>query len=247
MALSKTHLIVTLISCLKLGKEDLFKELIPYVLLPDAIRCYGIARTATHFEVSTITGKASKFIFPNKDELKQLTDENFSQYILSQEKYEQVAVGDATSLSTFAKTNAKIDNDVFNGCFIHLLQDSIYDDYIREVIDMSRRLENGEFYFNGETYDAKSVRTLIGKIEEQEFQFLQKMLMDLACIKADQNWFNTVVRPALEKAYPEKMVDCTMKYITIQDTEAEKLISDEKVEMICNNMINACIPFLRGI
>lgn len=248
MALSKTHTLAFLIGLNRKGKRHLFEQMLPGVLLPDAIRCYGLSRIVTHFEKHYITGEASGIEFPAISKLKTLDKDKVANLRivnaenLSGEKldYEQVAIGDETSLTAFKMMNSHLPNLDFKSIQIHLIQDSVYDEYIRQVIDCSlRRYPGNIFKFEGKVFDAKQVRQLISEIEEQEFRFMCDIYERENGEKINQEWFDNNVRTVIESAYCPQMAEKTLGFIKIDNDSPKPChLPDYKVSGIVSALIS---------
>lgn len=255
MALSKTHILVTWLA-FHLHDEIHFnvRDIIPYAVLPDAIRCFNFGenvknnRVISHFEKNPTTGSASWMVYPSKAEIKVLDDrivQSLGMHI--EPDYNQVAIGDETSMGSFIEHNNMLESEVLLGVYLHLIQDVIYDEYVRQKINCYRRRIDGTFSFKGEVYDAKSVRKLISEIEEQEFRLLAKKFERITGEKPDQAWFERTIKPLLDEAYSPKMAECTWKYILVNlEGEYPKHLQDEECEYIINRMVRLsekCLNF----
>lgn len=256
MALSKTHATVTLLALLRCSdlKKDAIsiwkKHFIPYVLLPDAIRCYNFGegipnnRVISHFEINHFTGKPSWMRFPDSRQIKVIDETVIAGLEKHVENdYRQVAIGDTTSIETFREHNKGLDSVVYRGCEIHLMQDIVYDDFIRQVIDCDDRYDNGgKFFFDKKEYDAKSVRTLISTIEENEFYVLSQMIKDEFGIIINKEFFEEHVKNALKQSYSQKMAESTWKYITFSDNvEILNTITNEQIRNVVEEMVRATV------
>lgn len=246
MALSKTHILVSALAYHRKKIEYNFEKLIPLLVLPDAIRCFNFGskvknnRVITHFEVNPKTEKPSGMTFPSIAELKTLTDEKIQNMHMHVEPdYKQVAIGDKTSIPAAVSYNSKLETEEFLQILIHLIQDLVYDGYIRKKIDCSKR-SKGIFTFKGESYDAKGVRSLITKIEEQEFRILAKKYAEETGVVPNMEWFEKNVKTAFESTYYDKMAESTWKYISVDlDSDIERLLTDAECDDIVEKMIDA--------
>ncbi len=233
MALTKFHVVAFLVAANRQGVDDNYiKRAIPYVILPDAIRCLGLSRTITHFEIGN-NGIANGIAFPT--DIKSITSS--SELIPLCETngiYNQVAIGDTTSLEKFAAMNEKhLPSWAFNFIKLHLQQDICYDAYIREVIDCSHRYDAGNpFYFNSAAYDAKSVRVLITEIGEQEFRALCRIYERESGVKISQEWLDRIAAPAIKEAYSPIMAAGALSHMRIGNKAKSpaRLVSEEQLE-----------------
>ncbi len=257
MALSKTHLSNLLLAILRMSETnkeamEIFSNMIPYAVLPDAIRCFKFGdnipnnRVVSHFEINPATGKASGMTFPSIDELKVLDENIISSLTMNVEAdYSQVGIGDETSMSAFVQLNREyLDAKEYIGIKIHLTQDKIYDEYVRTLIDCSERRKTGLFHFKGSDYDRKNVRSLISEIEEFEFRVLCCMISEEFGINVDKAFFEEWVKPALDKAYCPKMSETTWKYINFSDESIPNHISEEQAKDVLEKMVKATIGVL---
>lgn len=242
MALSKTHI---LLSALAFHRKRCMPELrVPFVVLPDAIRCFNYGnfvpnnRVITHFEIHPVSQRASWIRFPSIDELKTLDDDKIQSYQMEIESdYNQVAIGDETSIETFKKHNLGLEPEEFLGIHLHLEQDKIYDEYVRQKIDCTER-QKGIFKFKGKIYDPIEVRKLITEIEEQEFRILVKKVTAEMGIIPDINWFEKNVFVTLRSAYCTKMAECTINNIKVDlSSEFPCHLSDEECNGIVEKML----------
>lgn len=242
MALSKTHALCTAMAIISSGTKFI-PEMIAYAVLPDAIRCFNFGdgiknnRVISHFEVHPVTGLASGMVFPEPEELKMLTDEMVQKKVVHVEgDYHQVAIGDTSNLGAYIQLNTHLPEIEFKGIFNHLLQDSLYDNYVRSLIDISEK-SDGKFRYNvtGEMYDATSVRKLIGDIEQQEFRYLASIFEKETGFKTNE-YFESVVFPAIRSAFCEKMAETTIKYINLNDDSVEVAPND-----VCKKIVDQMI------
>lgn len=215
------HTLVTLLGHLgnKTKKEDVEKELdaeIAYVLFPDAIRRYCGPRQYSHFEEHpTNKGEISWMEYPS--DIKHVTREVME----SQDKYlaENIppcVLGENTHIETFEEHNEHLSPEYFSGVKKHLTQDVVFDDFIREKIDCSKKF-NDEFTFKGKKYDGKGVRTLIADIENQGLYVLACMIHKAYGITANQEWFDKHVKQNLDGVYPQDLADGTYQYMHIPE------------------------------
>ena len=208
------HSLVTLFATKDQNIEEFEKEL-PYVLLPDAIRRYSGPRQYSHFEQGQNGEGHSWMEFPL--DIKGMTEESIQKgprYLLPDIK--PCALGERTSVPVFEEHNGFLPNDYFAGVKKHLIQDIIFDKFIRKTIDCSQKL-NHEFTFRGEQYDDKGVRKLITDIEEHGMYVLAYMLNQSCGITANQEWFDEHVKKVLDREYPREIADSTYKYMKIPE------------------------------
>ena len=199
-------------------KSEEFTERLGYVLLPDAIRAYSGARQYSHFERSRDGYDTSYWSFPC--DIKHCTKESIQKdindygHLVSDIK--PCAIGEDTDIRTFYATNVHLPEVMFTGIEMHLKQDIVFDDFIREEIDCSDKY-NDVFRFNGRKLNGKEVRSLIGDIEQHGIYILAHRIFDETGIKITNNWISDIVSPILYEEYPENLADKTLGFMHIRD------------------------------
>lgn len=218
------HVLVTLLSVE--GDIQKFRNEIAYVLLPDAIRKYTGVRQTSHFESNCINNITSWMKYPLN--IKELSKENINETVdqcLSPE-ITPCCIGETTQIDEFYKHNKHLPLIYRLAVEKHLIQDWIYDDFIRSVIDVSEKFE-GIFYYNNTMLDSTEIRKLIAKIEEDGFIILAKLIYSKYRIKANQDWLDKNVYEVLKKIYPEDLADTTYSYMKIRE-DVNKAITNNK-------------------
>lgn len=222
------HSLVYLSALAKDGVADLekFKKGIPWTLLPDALRCYTGNREYTHFEESsTIDEDISWIEFP--EDLKEVSKDNLPSMHLA-DGIQNAVIGETTHIDTFHEHNAE--HSKYGPLRIHLEQDVILDNVIRELVDC-RDKYNGSFKVNttGEKIDGQELRRRIAAFEKYGFLHFAKNIYERTGILVNQQWFDENVREALEQTYSQDMTDSTYKYMKI-DPEIERRIANQDFE-----------------
>lgn len=210
------------------NEEELSKE-IPYVLLPDAIRKYTGLRQYSHFEVNPSNGDASWLKYPT--DLKVMSSESIER----QPKYlaadlKQGVLGEETDISLFEKYNKHLPKEQYLGIKKHLVQDKIFDKWIREEIDCSKRDEN-VFKFQQKNFKGTDIRRIITEIEYQGLYLLAYMNYKAYGITTNQEWFDKYVKERLDIAYPKDLSDKTYQYMRIPDYIEEKISNHDWSEL----------------
>ena len=235
------HSLVTLFGLR--GDVEEFEKQIPYVLIPDAIRRYCGPRPYSHFE-ETPDGKDISYIhFPLN--LKTLTKENIgNERMHLANGYKLCVLGERTHIDKFEQTNGDLPPTYYAGVKKHLVQDVIFDKFIRDEIglDWSKRFDSmyspeettgkniGIFIFSRpvkkpdgqvemieETLDGNGVRKLIADIENQGLYILAYMLHKSYGITANQEWFDKHVKVPLDETYSKDLADGTYQYMKIPE------------------------------
>ena len=135
------HSLVTLFGLR--GDEKEFERQVPYALVPDAIRRYCGPRPYSHFEETPDGKDVSYMHFPKS--LKLASKENIgNERMKLAEGYRPCVLGEKTHVEVFEKYNGDLPPVYFSGVKKHLVQDVIFDEFVREGIglDTSRRYES---------------------------------------------------------------------------------------------------------
>lgn len=223
------HSLITL--CSVDGNIERFREEIAYTLLPDAIRYYTGVRQYSHFEINIINGEISWMQFPV--DVKNFSKETWEQT----EKFlapdiPEAKTGEETQVQVFEQTNTHLPKDMFHCIKRHLLQDKVYDEFIREKIDMYRKLE-GKYFFMGKEYSDSEIRPLISQLEtEGVILLIGKIYADYG-ITVEQEWMDKNVSEVLEKMYPEEMYHNTRKFLKLEDKVQHILKNHQYDRKIC--------------
>lgn len=217
------HALVTLLAFD--GNIEKFEKQIPYILFPDAIRKYTGNRSCSHFE-QDIDGKDVSWIkFPTEiKELDKIKTKKLEKY-KSKNLSKGVLCG-KNDIEMFEKTNLHLNKNQFYGIKKHLIQDDIFDDFIREQIDTTGN-EKGLFKFKQQELTGKEVRDLILDIENYGVYLLASIIYIKYGITTDQKWFDTHVRDILKEEYPEELAESTYAYMKIPK-KYNKLIVEHK-------------------
>ena len=211
----------------KNGDIEKFKQGIAYCLLPDGIRAYIGARPYSHFEENPTQTDVSWYRFPN--DLKNLTKEkaNIQDRHLADIQMKS-CLGETSQVSKFVETNQHLSNDYYEGVLIHLIQDYIFDEWIRETIDCSNKYEpNAVFGFQGNQYNSLEIRQVIGDLEQYGFYLLAYICFEKYGIVANQEWFDKNVFEVLKDIYPLDLANSTYKYMKIPDSINEKITNKD--------------------
>ena len=205
------------------GDEERFKKELPYVLLPDAIRMYTRDRQYSHFEQGK-NGDVSWMSFPlNVRHMDQQTIAETDKHKVDAEFIPKCCIGEETILSAFEEHNKHLPDPYFNGVASHLIQDRVFDAFVRSKFDCTDQYED-RFRHNGTEYDGPGFRKLIADTEQQGYYTLAKYMYDKYGITANQEWIDSVVVPSLQESYPPDMAENTHKYMKI-DPEINELIT----------------------
>ena len=89
-----------------------------------------------------------------------------------------------------------------------------FDTFIRDEIDCSKKYDD-VFEFQGDTFDGKGVRGLIGDIEQHGIYVMAHRLYEKQGITANQAWFEENVKPALDDQYCADLSGKTFSFMKI--------------------------------
>lgn len=221
----------SLVTMLKSKDLNEFKKVIPYVLLPDAIRCYTKERRFSHFETEPLSGESNVLIFPI--EINKLGQLNLNDYIKKDIPLKSAAIGELSSMAAFEENNQHLDNIVYQGIKEHLYQDILFDDWIREIFDCSGKYED-VYKVNNQQMSGNEFRKFITEFEMDGLICLAFKCHEKFSIITNNQWFAENVFEPLSKVYPEFMCNSTCRYMVIPD-EINKMITDNKWEELLNS------------
>lgn len=195
-----------------------FQERIGALVFPDAVRAYARPRQYSHFEQAKDGTDVSWWKFP--DDMKHCTKDSVSQSMTDGshlvEGIQPCVLGESTDIQAFYKHNQHLSPNMFEGVEMHLRQDIVFDDFVREQIDCTGKYDD-TFVMDGVEYDGKGVRSLIGEMEQHGLYVLAHDLYEQKGITANQQWFEDVVKPALEKEYSDELAGKTFSFMKMDE------------------------------
>ena len=193
------------------------------VITNDAMRCWSRSREYSHFTINPETGLVSWAKFPTVD-LRFWTKE----IVQNMEKFSagkpgKSVIDEETILNEFWVHNTEtLQNRRF---FVHLIQDRVYDEFIRHVIDTSKRYQD-TYVFNGETLTGAQLRGqgmdrwqkgLLNELDDQFFVRLSKKFFAVTGTKTDAGWIDRVMKIAIRERYSPEMAEETIKFVSLSD------------------------------
>lgn len=209
------------------GDIKAFDKEVAHCLLPDSIRAYIGPRPLSHFEENPDRNDISWYKYPV--DLKSMTKDS----ALAEEKYLadirlKSCLGENSHIFKFIETNRHLPKLEFDGVMTHLIQDYIYDDWIRKTIDCSNKYEpDAKFIFEGNEYDSKGIRQIVEDIEQYGFYILAYLCYQNYGITINQKWFDENLFEALKRDYPLDLAESTYKYMKIPDDINEKITNKD--------------------
>lgn len=226
------HAIVTMVAMLEKNEDHetvnrKFKEMIPWILLPDAIRAYSGPRVMSHFERSPKTTSASWMKFPTAEVLKTLSKENFAEMVefKAQEGYPSCVIGEDTALNVFDNFNQS--HPFYRELRAHLRQDMVLDRVLRDsMIDATDRFEDKFVTRNGlkgKVIGGKTLRKEIATFAQMSYVEAAISVHQAYGIIMDNNWFEENVYPALCEVYSQDLADRTFKYMSLTEEMEERI------------------------
>lgn len=216
------------------GRKDL-KSVITS-LTPDTIRCCKIARTITHF-TGTHPDKCSWIVFPKTAKELASFDEETS-YEFNQEELIPCVVDEKTNIALYEQKNfGVIDEEIFKAIKYHLTEDSIFDTWLRNKIDFSRKYED-IFVYKGKVLNGKELRELITYIEQVSVYVYAEKLYKEQGITYTNEWIKENIRPVLYEVFSEKVAQTAYSYMQIKPEYDENIAkhvfdySDIELELV---------------
>ena len=223
------------------------------VIVNDAMRCWSGPREFSHFTINPETGEVSWAVFPEAD-LKRWSKE----MVQEMEKFSAgkpgVAVIDEATISDeFWLHN--VDSEQNERFYIHLVQDSAYDRFVRSVIDTSHRYED-IYVFDGEELTGAQLRGqgmerwssgILSELDDQFYVRLAKRYFLATGMKADRFWIDNFMKKAIHERYSPELAEATVKFVTLSD-KAHAIIEsgkfDEEVWPVPNRVVDQAIGWM---
>ena len=206
------------------GDMDKVKRYLPAFLLPDAIRMYTGLREYSHFEMSPDKMDVSYMKFPS--DMKSMTRESVQALLQTDShitEHGKCAIGEDTNAYMFEKYNKHLPEDMYRGIYLHLVQDSLFDTFVREKIDCTKRYDDEFVLADGAKVDGAGVRKSIANMESFMSYALAEKCYTKYGITPNQEWFDKNIRPVIEEAYPADLAENTYKYMKFTPEASEAI------------------------
>jgi len=216
------------------GNVEEFEKELPYCLLPDAIRFY-FSRPYSHFEQNPEGTDVSWYKFPT--DLKSLTKEKaLSQPMHLASTSLKSVLGEKSIIDKYLEINHDLPREEFYGILIHLIQDYLFDEFIRDNFDYSHKYEpDAYFIFENKKYNGIEIRKEFLKFGEYGFYLLAFYCYKVFGIVTDQKWFDEHVYKVLIENYPKDLADNTYKYMIIPEEINTKIANKDFSGLVQSN------------
>lgn len=112
---------------------------------------------------------------------------------------------------------------MYKGIYNHLIQDIIFDDFVRQKFDCSRKYEDIFIYKNSmneefiQKLNGVNFRKLLAEIEEFGIYILAYLFSINRNLCINQDWINEKILPILYEEYDKELADNTAKYLNQTD------------------------------
>ena len=218
LMITRQHAALTFMSLATIGRTKTFRKYFPWVLLPEAIRAYIGPRQPSHFEELPDQTDISRMVFPSPRDLKR-TNRDTAMKVINFHLADapKCVIGEKTRIEVFDYLN--IEHDFYHALRVHLLQDRILDEVLRnEMVDVKERFSDiFTIKHSGKCIDGKELRTQIARFEELGFIKLVGMVYERTGLLLEREWFDRRVYDSLKKAYPADLAENTYRYMSISD------------------------------
>lgn len=227
--------------------EAEFKNEVPFVVLPDGIRAYSGPRPISHFERTPDGNGVSYMTFPSEEVLKTLSKESFKTDVefYHAEGYLPCVIGEKTDIREFDRHN--LGHKHYHALRVHMFQDAILDEILREeLIDASLRFQD-IFTVRHDTsikIDGKELRRQVAEFERIGFIMLAGIVYERTGTVMNNDWFKTVVEPALQAAYPADLAENTFKYMKLDDETNARITN---LQFVLTDEDKALVPMAKDL
>ena len=201
--------------------EEYIDKNVALLLLPNAIGMYG-PRQQFHFTEHPFTKEVSSVKFKTTpDHLKGIKDEYEADLKADIPK---CVIDEVSHLEVFATINPTWAETAYA---THLYQDYAWDEWIRNVVNVSERFEDKFTYTrNGRIVDGATFRQKLDSLNNVFFQKIAKKIYAEFGVLLDKEWFEKHVYANLLKAYDKEVAENTWKYINPPSLDAKISLPD---------------------
>ena len=197
------------------------------VCFPDAVRAYTGCRQLSHFEEG-LTG-TSWMTFPMFMWDKYIPTEGVGCHDAGALNIDG-ALGGKTDLQSFKAHNQNLPFWMYRNIEIHLVQDMIFDEFIRDHFGESEKAAD-KYY--SRWYDkyltAKELRQQLSEFEDELYPLIQDTAKKMLNKRLPFDDFKEKLADAFDRNYPDELRGRTLSYMTM-DNEIKKKTDDLKYE-----------------
>lgn len=194
------------------NKED-FNDIISYALLPDTIRFFTKERKYSHFELTNDGTKINGFIYPN--DLSLLNNLYCKENIINAKNEEQSAIGNNIIISYFDNLNANLYDLPKKGYRLHLEQDIIFDNFIRNVINCNEKFNDIFILYDGTKINGVKLRKLIIEMENYGVFLLLQAIYKYMKITINQDWIDKNIVSRIKIDYKMELFENSVKFLKL--------------------------------
>lgn len=206
------------------GNIEKFNNEIAYVLLPDAIMKYTEDNQYSHFRQNPDGTEVSWVMFPSN--IKKLTSQTSQLDKALASGVFPCPIGEEINIEAFYETNKHLPKAYFNSIEKHLIQDLEFDNFIKQIIDCSKKYED-IFNYNDNYLSGVEFCDFIDKIEIQGIYILAANLYQKYNITVNNEWLDKNVKTTLFKYYSEELAESICEFINIDETINEYITNHD--------------------
>lgn len=210
--------------------EKINDDYLGYLILPDSIRYLTKKRKYSHFERARNEkwNFYSSIKFPEKLTKEEINKSLSTIYdaddFLRIDDHSNCSVGEETSVETFFETNKYLSNDHKQAILTHLLQDIMFDIFVRDIIDCSQRFDD-KFKIkisknDCQQYNGSEIRKTILDIEEWGIYYLLNRMN----LYDNVDYLNNIINSKISNAYKDipNILDNTKKFIDFNNIDLKR-------------------------
>lgn len=192
-----------------------FSDIISYVLLPDTVRFFTKERKYSHFELTNDGTKINGFIYPS--DLSLLNHSYCKSHIINTKNENQAAIGNDTIIRYFDSVNVNL-YPLPRKCYrLHLEQDVIFDNFIRNIIDCNNKFDDIFILYDGTKINGAKLRKLISEMENYGVYLLIQAIYKEMKIIINQDWINLNIITKMKKDYKKGIFENTIKFLKLNE------------------------------
>jgi len=201
--------------------EEYIDKNVALLLLPDAIRMYG-PRQQFHFTEHFVTQDVSTVKFnTTPDKLKGIKDAFEADLKADIPK---CVIDERSHPEVFAEVNPTWVETAYS---THLIQDCVWDKWIREMVCVVERFDDKfSYYRNGRQVDGATFRQELGPLDNVFFQEIAKKIYAEFGVILNEDWFEEHVYANLLKEYDKELAENTWKYIKLPSMDETLQLPD---------------------